>query len=102
MNSATRWLNWKPDQPQITESSHKTKPAKPPKPSFAGFDGSVSRDKQIIDRGPSVLTKNTPTTTYPLPKGVTLVRFTPKTAPVAITVCSVVNDVPKFIQHALV
>ena len=38
---------------------------------------------------------------YTLPEGVKLLRYERKTPPVAVTVCSVVNDVPKFIRHAL-
>lgn len=38
---------------------------------------------------------------FSLPKGVSVVRYEEKAAPVAITVCSVVNDLPKFIRHAL-
>lgn len=37
----------------------------------------------------------------PMPKGVRLVRWEPKTAPVGIDVCSVVVDVPKFIESEL-
>jgi predicted small lipoprotein YifL len=32
---------------------------------------------------------------------VSLIRYAPKTPPVAVTVCSVVTDIPKFIEHAL-
>lgn len=38
---------------------------------------------------------------YPLPKGCKLVRFEKKFPPVAVTVCSVVTDIEKFIRHAL-
>lgn len=38
---------------------------------------------------------------YSLPSGVLLVSYQPKEPPVAIAVCSVVTDVPKFINHAL-
>jgi hypothetical protein len=38
---------------------------------------------------------------YSLPEGVTLRNYAEKASPVAITVCSVVNDVPKFIRYAL-
>jgi hypothetical protein len=38
---------------------------------------------------------------YALPEGIKLLRYEPKAPPVAVTVCSVVNDVPKFIRHAL-
>ena len=38
---------------------------------------------------------------YTLPEGVTLLSFTRKDPPVAVTVCSVVTDIPKFIGHAL-
>ena len=36
-----------------------------------------------------------------MPVGVQLVRWNPKPAPVAIDVCSVVVDVPKFVQSEL-
>jgi hypothetical protein len=36
-----------------------------------------------------------------LPEGVRLIRFEENTRDVAVTVCSVVNDVPNFIRHAL-
>ena len=36
-----------------------------------------------------------------MPKGVRLIRWEPKAAPVAIDVCSVVVDVPKFIEGEL-
>jgi len=36
-----------------------------------------------------------------MPKGVRLIRWEPKTAPVAIDVCSVVGDFPKFIEREL-
>ena len=38
---------------------------------------------------------------YTLPDGVKVIRYTPKSPPVAVTVCSVVTDIPKFIRHAL-
>lgn len=37
----------------------------------------------------------------PMPKGVRLIRWESKAAPVAIDVCSVVVDVPKFIESEL-
>ena len=37
----------------------------------------------------------------PLPKGVRLVRYEPRTPPVGIRLVSVVNDVDKFIRHYL-
>jgi hypothetical protein len=37
----------------------------------------------------------------PMPKGVRLIRWEPKAAPVAIDVCSVVLDVPKFVEAEL-
>jgi hypothetical protein len=36
-----------------------------------------------------------------LPEGVKLLRYEKKSPPVAVTVLSVINDVPKFIRHAL-
>jgi len=38
---------------------------------------------------------------YTLPIGVKVLAYSPKDPPVGVTVCSVVTDVPKFIQHAL-
>ena len=46
-------------------------------------------------------TANSAECPYTLPEGVKLVQFTRKAPPVAVTVCSVVMDVPKFIRHAL-
>jgi hypothetical protein len=37
----------------------------------------------------------------PMPPGVRLIRWEPKPAPVAIDVCSVVVDVPKFVESEL-
>ena len=37
----------------------------------------------------------------PLPKGVHLLRYEPKSSPVAIDVCSVITDVGLFIQREL-
>jgi hypothetical protein len=37
----------------------------------------------------------------PIPNGIRLIRWESKTAPVAIDVCSVVVDVPKFIESEL-
>lgn len=42
-----------------------------------------------------------PTCPYDLPVGVRLLGYAPKSPPVALTVCSVVTNVPMFIQRAL-
>ena len=101
MRTPSRWLNWTPNGRPIMEPSPKMEPTKPTKPSFDGFDGSLPKESPIIrggDSAPSVPAAECP---YCLPEGVKLVRYTQKTPPVAITVCSVVNDPDKFIRHAL-
>jgi hypothetical protein len=45
--------------------------------------------------------RNAPKECPPLPAGVRLVGYRPKTAPVAIDVCSVVTDVDRFIRSEL-
>lgn len=45
--------------------------------------------------------ESAPPTCPEMPKGVQLIRWEPKAAPVAIDVCSVVVDVPKFIESEL-
>jgi hypothetical protein len=42
-----------------------------------------------------------PPTCPPMPIGVRLVRYEPRKPPVAVDVCSVVTDVPKFIEREL-
>jgi hypothetical protein len=116
VNALSRWLNWTPDQPEIIRDSAKIEPSKPTKPSFDGFDGSVSGEGEII-RGQeptpavpeqrmlhtSVATQAMSVSPCPhaLPEGVRLIRYEKKTGPVAVTVCSVITDVNKFIRHAL-
>ena len=38
---------------------------------------------------------------YTLPEGVSLLNYTRKAGPLPVTVCSIVVDVPTFVQHAL-
>jgi hypothetical protein len=45
--------------------------------------------------------RNGPWLPYVMPKGVRLVGWKPKCAPVSIDICSVVLDVPKFVQAEL-
>lgn len=94
MSTASRWLNWKPSQHQKIDTRVKPEPTKS---SFEGFVGSSQRENRIIRR-PETFPSECP---YPLPKGIKLIRYVPKNRPVAVTVCSVVTDVPKFIQHAI-
>jgi hypothetical protein len=111
----SKWLTWEPSQPRIMANPPATEPAKPPKPDFAGFEGALSGENPII-RGteptPAPGTKEqrehpapggkTPgACPYTLPEGVRLIRYERRTRDVAVTVCSIVDDVPKFIQHAL-
>jgi hypothetical protein len=101
MSTTSRWLTWRPNQAQIIEISHETGPTKPSKLSFVGFDGSALEEKPItrdFKHAPASQSDGCP---YRLPDGLQLVRYTRKPVPVAVTVCSVVTDVPKFIRHAL-
>jgi len=119
VSTVSRWRNWKPGQPQIIETSPKPEPTKPSELSFVGFEGSVSGENQIIRpadpllaspavsasqplrRASKPLASRAVPCPYALPEGVKLVRYTRKEPPVVVTVCSVVEDVPKFVQHAL-
>jgi hypothetical protein len=108
MTTASRWLHWTPSQPEIIETPPKVEPSKPTKPSFDGFDGSSSEPSPIIrapkstdSPGQAERVKIPGTCPYTLPEGVHLTRYTPKHRRVAVTVCSMVEDVPKFIGHAL-
>jgi hypothetical protein len=104
VSTASRWLTWTPSQPKIIDASLKTEPAKPSKPSFAGFAGSVSEEQPIIrqELEPSSVSPPTADCPYSLPKGVRLIRYEKRAPRVTITLCSVVEDVAKFIGHALV
>jgi hypothetical protein len=115
------WLNWTPAGDKIIRDSQETEVSKGTKPPFEPFEAPVSRESQIIrgvepapdEHGRNNLEappagikrlksiKSPGTCPYTLPEGVRLVRYERKAPPVAVTVCSVVNDVPKFIGHAL-
>ena len=61
-------------------------------------DGLIAR---IKEHKPEIL-RALATPAFPLlPKGVQLVRYSPKSPPVAIDMCSVVVDVSKFVQSEL-
>src|SRR5215472_3144735 len=93
----SKWLTWDPSHRHTVGNPPGSEPANPTEPNFAGFAGLVHKENPII-RGPQPAPAKCP---YPLPQGVKLIRYTPKNSPVAVTVCSVVTQVPKFIQHAL-
>lgn len=170
MSTASRWLNWTPNQPEIMRPFPEIEPTKPTKLSFHSFDGSPSVEKQIIresdpgnpeeDLTPKLFPGHWripihPCTVchsprlwisfhnvivcaichppadrrlirkwidlsqpakrkqsslhhgesrvcpYSLPEGVKLIRFDKKRPPVAIRSFSIVNDLNKFIRHAL-
>jgi hypothetical protein len=44
-----RWFTWQPQK--IFENLPEQEPSKPSKPSFVGFDGSISRESQKIQAG---------------------------------------------------
>jgi hypothetical protein len=47
MLTINRWRNWRASDEKIEESP-RNEPSKPPKPTFEGFDGSVSPEMQIF------------------------------------------------------
>ena len=103
----SRWLTWTPGK-QISPISADPEPTKPTKLGSEGFEGPVlghsskvrpGRVRQSQETTP-VLVKAA-TECPPLPPGVRLMSYRPKQPPVAVTVCSVVTDVPKFIEHCL-
>ncbi|HLG98240.1 MAG TPA: hypothetical protein VKX49_18130 [Bryobacteraceae bacterium] len=101
MSTVSRWLNWTPSQPQIIQDSPKTEVTKLTKRSSDSFVSSLSAENPIIrapEPAPVSLSAECP---YPLPEGVRLVRYEEKTPPIAVTVCSVVVDIPKFIRRLL-
>jgi hypothetical protein len=111
----SKWLTWEPSHPEIMANLPAPEPAKPPKLDFAGFEGALSGQNPII-RGtepapaprpkeqrerPAPGDKAPAGRPFALPEGVKLLRYEKKSPPVAVTVCSVINDVPQFIRHAL-
>lgn len=125
MSAIKDWLNWTPSGHKITRDSQEPEVSKGTKPAFDTFDTPLSGESQII-RGSETAPDTRPATTekslnnedspgirgaksikipgpcpFTLPEGVKLLRYERKAPPVTVTVCSVVNDVPKFIRHAL-
>jgi hypothetical protein len=96
----SHWLTWQPSQ-KFQEETPGYEPTKPTELGFEGFDGSVPKESPIIRAPKPASEKPEGGCPYPLPVGVKLLSYAPKNPPVAVTVCSVVTDVPKFIQHAL-
>ena len=106
----SKWLIWEPSHPQMMGNSPESEPAKPPKAKFAGSEGAC-RGENLIIRGMEPAPAAQPrgrtespepgACPYALPKGLHLLRYQKKDPPVPVTVCSVVNDVPKFIRHAI-
>jgi hypothetical protein len=91
---------------------------KPSKMNSVGFDGLGSRENPIIGERENTLASvpsdtqamadspgtgatRLPACPYDLPAGVRLLGYDHKRPPVAVTVCSIVDDVPKFIRYAL-
>ena len=127
----SKWLTWAPTK--IIRNSTKKEPAKPPKPDFAGFEGTtwgkillfvgrhpLQRNRNVDARTPKGKSRRVRHLSYRpkwsparrnrswalvvltlCPEGVRLVRYERKFGEIAVTVCSVVEDVPKFIFHAL-
>jgi hypothetical protein len=61
------------------------------------YEVEPGREAQIIEKTPTPSVSEVPKPPS-MPKGVRLVRWEPKPAPVAIDVCSVVVDVSKFME----
>ncbi len=127
MSVASRWRNWAPKRTRIIQASPEIEPTKPTKVDSDGFEGAVSGNTQIIQASeslveptPEPITDRTEIIPHPpqgkaskptkqeaaqcpyrLPDGIRLLSYSPKEPPVAVTVCSVVIDVPKFIQQTL-
>jgi hypothetical protein len=102
-----KWLEW---TPKVIEKAPDAEPSKPTKPGFDGFVGSPSRAFSIIEGNVAEAkatekVRNAASIQPPgcpaIPAGVRLIRWEPKTAPVAIDVCSVVVDVQQFIEAEL-
>jgi hypothetical protein len=111
---SSKWLHW---TDKSTESSHHSEA------SFVGFVGSPQGSSEIIRTENHEMIFNTPyqepskptkpdvepeitgipasSTCPPMPIGVKLVRYEPRKPPVAVDVCTVVTDVPKFIEREL-
>lgn len=125
MSAIKDWLNWTSSGHKIIRDSQEPEVSKGTKPTFDTFDTPLYGKGQII-RGPEATPETRPAPPeesrdngdsagirraksietpgacpYTLPEGVRLIHYEKKTRDVAVTVCSVVDDVPKFIQHAL-
>lgn len=91
----SKWMDWKPtsdtfETPYIGEN-----------PIIHASEGrNDGREPRIIEKTP-IPPVSKVSEVPPMPEGVHLVRWEPKAAPVGIDVCSVVVDVPKFIETEL-
>jgi hypothetical protein len=101
MSGVSRWLNWTPSEPRVIGDSPKIELTKLTKADSVSFVSASPRENHIIrdvETGPARPHNGCP---YHLPERVRLIGYTPRKPPIAVTVCSVVMDLPKFIQHAL-
>lgn len=71
------------------------------KPKRALDDGLLARVRESKAEILRELTQQLSDGCPPLPRGVRLIRWDPRPAPVAIDMCSVIVDVPKFIKSEL-
>jgi hypothetical protein len=119
----SKWLDWTPDRDEIIEKSSARRPAKTSELRFDGFDGqppvvfSIIQDhkedsessaraiEKVGDPHPSKPseppTNAAPPACPPMPKGIRLVCWDPKSAPIALTKVEIVNDVPRFVSVTL-
>jgi hypothetical protein len=100
MSTMSRWLNWTPSEREIILDSPKIELTKLTKRDSVSFVCAFPEENEII-RGPEAGPRPPDGCPYRLPSGVRLVRYTPKTPPIVLTVCSVVTELDKFIRVAL-
>ena len=103
-----KWLNWTPSDDEVTEQSAKPELTKPTKPSSVSFVSAKPGLSPIIEAprpdATEIISEPADACSPPsptIPRGVKLIRWEPKTAPVMIDVTSIVTDVNKFIEVEL-
>jgi hypothetical protein len=104
---SSKWLEWKPnsdtfDTPHIGKNpiihaSEGRNETQGPRIIERTHIPSVSKVSEVNSRP----AEKRPWIPYAMPEGVRLVSWEPKPVPVAIDICSVVMDVPKFVQSEL-
>lgn len=96
----SKWLNWKPEHNETIQNPPICEPTKPSKTDFGGFAGG-RKTKDSIIRGGGTAAQPPARCPFNIPRGVLLRSYKRRKPPVVLTLCCVVTDVAKFIQHAL-